>query len=78
MSKKLKKPSDYPQFYCRMEAEDKEEIEEILENILSMSVKLRKSDTKKLKRNYIIQRALKGGLKAIEKRYEERLEKKKK
>jgi hypothetical protein len=76
MRKKLKKPSDYPQFYCRMSEEDKEEIEELIESILTMAEELQKPDEYKLKRNQLVQHALKGGLKVIEKRYKSKISKK--
>lgn len=79
MKNKLKKPSDYPQFYCRMKSEDKDEIESLIENIILMSEEIKEIkgevDSLKLKRNYLIQRSLLAGLKAFEKKFELKLDK---
>lgn len=76
MSEKLKKPSDYPQFYCRMKSEDKESIDLLLDEILLLAEKVDSKSMKKLKRNFVIQKALKIGLKSILRTYEKKSRKK--
>ena len=76
-AKRLKKPSDYPQFYCRMSQEDKMEIEEMLTNIATIENKIRLPNNRTRKRNEFITKALKLGLRSIERKYEEALAKRK-
>lgn len=65
LKKKLKTPADYPQFYCRMQASDKEEIEELLEKILIKANERRADDEHKPKRNDYVAAGLKRGLRSL-------------
>ena len=62
---KKMKPSDYPQFYCRIVKDDKEEIEKLLEEILNYRISVISEDSRLPKRNELIVEALKGGLRNI-------------
>lgn len=70
-NKKLKTPSDYPQFYCRMNEEDKEEIEQLLGRIIELHESLKKPGQLKMRRNDFITQALKVGLKGYERKMQE-------
>lgn len=72
MKKKRKKPADYPQFYFRISKEDKEEIEGLLNEILSIEASLRDDRELKPKRNDLITRSLKRGLKLLLSNYKNR------
>lgn len=63
--RKLKKPSDYPQFYCRMTPEDKEEIDLLIKAVCSKRLENMKDDELKPKRNELIIEVLKSGLKRM-------------
>lgn len=76
-AKKLKTSADYPQFYCRMKADEKKKIMGLLARIKAMEAKLRKKGMKKVKGNEFIFRGLELGLTAIEKHYSAALAKKK-
>lgn len=65
-SNQLKTPADYPQFYCRMNKKDVEEIESMIVSILNKRKKKLKKNERQPKRNEIIAEALKRGLKIIE------------
>lgn len=77
MSKKLKKPGDYPQFYCRMNSVEKNMIDKLIEDIILKSIKIDKlvdeDDNLKLKRNFIIQKSLLAGLKAFDQKLENKI-----
>lgn len=64
-SKKLKTPSDYPQFYCRISKNDLIEIESSIVSILNRRKKSTKKGERQPKRNEIIVEALKRGLAEI-------------
>ena len=63
MSKKIKKPIDYPQFYCRMSIEKKVEIENFFNEILDLKIIKIKNGDYIPKRNDVIYSALRIGLK---------------
>lgn len=65
MAKEKKQPKDYPQFYCRMNSTDKEEIEDLIEEIREYELENHQENELLPKRNDIIVRALKRGLKRI-------------
>lgn len=67
MSKRLKKPSDYDQFYFRIDSETKNIIEDQITTILDSLNGLKKPEHKLLKRNQVITLALLRGLKAMTK-----------
>lgn len=61
----LKTSADYPQFYCRMNKEDMEQIEAMIVSILNRRKRKLKKNQRQPKRNEIIAEALKRGLKDI-------------
>ena len=65
---KKKQPSDYPQFYCRMKQEDKDEIEAIIDRIVTHKKKKVAENEILPKRNDYIVKALKIGLKDLAKK----------
>jgi hypothetical protein len=65
-SNQLKTPADYPQFYCRMNKEDIEQIEAMIVSILNRRKRKLKKNERQPKRNEIIAEALKRGLNQIE------------
>jgi hypothetical protein len=65
-TKKLKTPSDYPQFYCRMKTDEMDEIESAIVSILNKRKRKAKKGERQPKRNEIIVEAIKRGLKQIE------------
>ena len=65
---RLKKPSDYPQMYFRIEAKDKKRIEDLVEQIIGKRVETLEEGIKQPKRNKLLVEALTIGLEAIRKR----------
>ena len=64
---RLKKPSDYPQMYFRIEAKDKKKIEELVDQIIGKRQALMEEDAKQPKRNKLLVEALTMGLEIIRK-----------
>ncbi|MEQ1722281.1 MAG: hypothetical protein ABL930_03840 [Pseudobdellovibrio sp.] len=64
-SKKLKTPSDYPQFYCRMSKNDMDDIESSIVSILNKRKRKVKKGELQPKRNEIIVEAIKFGLEKL-------------
>lgn len=65
MRSKKKTPSDYPQFYCRMKAKDKADIERLIFRIHKLKMKSVNENEILPKRNEYITEALKIGLKEL-------------
>lgn len=73
MSKRLKTPSDYDQFYFRIDSETKNIIEDQILTVLTSFNELKKPEYKLLKRNQVIAMALLHGLKAITKTLDKKM-----
>ena len=68
MKKTLKKPSDYGQFYFRINEEEKIELENRITSILEIQIQNKKEDELLPKRNKLIIDAINSGLTLIEKK----------
>lgn len=65
--KRLKKPSDYGQFFFRISKEEKDELEARIQTILDIQQSLVSEDELLPKRNHLILKAIHLGLSKIEK-----------
>lgn len=68
MNKKLKKPSEYPQIYFRIRAEQKKEIEVLVEQILDLQLRERSEDERLPRRNGLMAEALLIGLEQMKRK----------
>lgn len=65
MPKRLKTPNDYPQFQFRVSGpEERDELEALINEVLSALKDRRKEDELLPKRNHVMASALRAGLKA--------------
>ncbi len=65
MEKKLKTPSDYPQFYFRLNASEKTKIDKLIAKLVKRAEKNRSDGELQTRRNHIITKALIVGLQSM-------------